>query len=162
LPVQTALTGQTVSVGPLQWTTLHSGPLMQATTRVGEGEDPQANNAGIIGLAAIGGLRVLFTGDAEPEAQALVLSSGADVAADILKVPHHGSSRQDAAFLAATGAAVAVISVGANNSYGHPTARTLDELRRDGMAIYRTDQVGAMVLIGDGTNLRVHAQHRPP
>ncbi|MCL2782519.1 MAG: ComEC/Rec2 family competence protein, partial [Propionibacteriaceae bacterium] len=40
LPVQTALTGQTVSVGPLQWTTLHSGPLMQATTRVGEGEDP--------------------------------------------------------------------------------------------------------------------------
>jgi len=160
LRVEATWAGQTVDAGAVHWTTLRSGPLSLGSSKAGEGEDPSENNAGTIGLAVVDGVRVLFTGDAEPEEQAAVLSSGASVAADVVKVPHHGSSRQDAAFLAATGAAVAVISVGQNNSYGHPAARTLDDLQRDGMVVYRTDQCGALTLAAAPGGLAVHPQRR--
>lgn len=161
VPVQATWDGQVVAVGPLVWTTLRTGPLAGSTSLVGEGEDPQENNASTIGVAELGGLRVMFTGDAEPDEQAAVLAATASLRVDILKVPHHGSSRQDTAFLAAMSATVAVISVGAGNSYGHPAATTLAALQRDGMVIYRTDQVGAVAISFGAATLQVRAQHRP-
>jgi len=164
VPVAATWTGQVVDVGsssggPLvEWNTLRTGPSTPVVTTPGEGEDPQANNASTIGRVSVDGLTILFTGDAEPEEQAVTLSSGVDLRADVLKTPHHGSAHQDASFLAAVGARVAVISVGANNDYGHPAASTVKSLQTDGMTVYRTDQMGA-VAIGPGT---VHPQHRPP
>ena len=67
-----------------------------------------------------GGLRLLLTGDLSAQAEARILDTGVDVRADVLKVPHHGSADTDPDFLAATGARVALISVGAHNTYGHP------------------------------------------
>ena len=152
-------TGQAIDVGPVRWTTIRSGPMMQAIAVTGDGEDASANNASTVGLVQVGGLRVLFTGDAETEEQALAAGSGADLKADVIKVAHHGSSRQDAAFLAATRAVVAVISVGADNDYGHPAVRTVDALQSDGMRVYRTDQAGAIVVARSGTSVQVHPQH---
>ena len=161
-PISATWTGQRVDVGPVRWTTIRSGPLMLATAITGDGEDAEANNASTIGLVEVGGLRVLFTGDAETEEQAVVAGGGADLRADVIKVAHHGSSRQDAAFLAATRAVVAVIGVGVDNDYGHPAARTVSTLQSDGMRVYRTDQAGAVVAARSGSKVLVHAQHQPP
>jgi len=163
VPVAATWTGQVIDIGatpsgdPLvQWATLRTGPSTPVAITTGEGEDPQANNASTIGRVTVDGLTILFTGDAEPEEQAMALSSGVDLRADVLKTPHHGSAHQDASFLAAVGAGLAVISVGADNTYGHPAASTVKTLQTDGMTVYRTDQNGA-VAIAPGS---VHAQHR--
>jgi len=165
VPVAPTWAGQVVDVGvspsggPLvEWVTLRTGPSTPVVTTPGEGEDPQANNASTIGRITVDGLTVLFTGDAEPEEQAVALSSGVGLHADVLKTPHHGSSHQDAAFLAAVGARLAVISVGLNNDYGHPAASTVKALQTDGMVVYRTDLMGAVAVSPSS----VHPQHRPP
>jgi competence protein ComEC len=95
------------------------------------------------------GLRVLLTGDLGAEAEARVLARGVDLRADVLKVPHHGSADADPAFLAATGARIAVISVGADNTYGHPAPGLLSTLVRAGMRIHRTDLHGDLAIVGD-------------
>ena len=67
-------------------------------------------------------------------------------------MPCHGSSYQDTALIDATGARVALVSVGADNPYGHPNPALLTELRDAGMRVLRTDQQGdvAVVLTADG------------
>jgi len=153
VPVVATWAGQVVDIGEgmdgtalVRWNTLRTGPSTPVTTTVGEGEDPQANNASTIGRVTVDGLSIMFTGDAEPEEQAALVSSGADLRADVLKTPHHGSAHQDAAFLSAVGARLAVISVGAGNVYGHPAGSTVKALQADGMKVYRTDQKGAVAV----------------
>ena len=94
------------------------------------------------------GVRVLLTGDLGAEAEARLVASGIDLRADVLKVPHHGSADADPDFLAASGARVALVSVGADNTYGHPTARTLSWLAADGMRVHRTDREGDLAVVG--------------
>jgi competence protein ComEC len=71
-----------------------------------------------------------------------------DLRADVLKVPHHGSADADEAFLSATGARVALISVGADNTYGHPAPRLMGMLARAGMRVHRTDRQGDLAVAG--------------
>ena len=61
---------------------------------------------------------------------------------DVLKVPHHGSRYQDVPFLQSLGARLAVISVGADNDYGHPADATVDALEATGARVLRTDRDG--------------------
>ena len=69
----------------------------------------------------------------------------------MLKVPHHGSRYQDLAWLGSLGARVAVVSVGADNDYGHPAAETLDGLAGQGTEVLRTDRDGDVVVaVRDG------------
>jgi competence protein ComEC len=91
--------------------------------------------------------RMLFTGDAGAQTEARMLSSGADVRADILKVGHHGSAYSSTpAFVAAVHARSALISVGRHNLFGHPAATTLATLRDAGVTVYRTDRCGAIIV----------------
>ena len=76
------------------------------------------------------GRTLLLTGDIEVEAQQAMVRAGVDLRADVLKVPHHGSPYQDPGFLRAARASVAVVSVGAGNDYGHPSAVLLARLAR--------------------------------
>ncbi|GAA0979173.1 hypothetical protein GCM10009555_043370 [Acrocarpospora macrocephala] len=62
-------------------------------------------------------------------------------------LPHHGSSRQSPAFLAATRSRAALISVGADNSYGHPAQTTISRLTWLGARVYRTDRAGDLAVI---------------
>ena len=103
------------------------------------------------------GVRTLFTGDLSAEAERRILASGTDLAADVLKVPHHGSADADPDFLAASGARVALISVGADNTYGHPTRRTLTWLAQDAMEIHRTDREGDVAVAGTAASWGVAA-----
>ena len=69
----------------------------------------------------------------------------------MLKIPHHGSARQDPAFFAATGARLAVASAGRDNDYGHPAPRTVHLAQSLGMTVLRTDEEGsAAVVVRDG------------
>ncbi len=108
----------------------------------------EPNDLSLVVRATQRGIRVLLTGDLGAEAERGILASGVDLSADVLKVPHHGSADADPDFLAASGARVALVSVGADNTYGHPTARLLDLLARDGMRVHRTDSGGDLAVVG--------------
>ena len=66
----------------------------------------------------------------------------------MLKVPHHGSRYQDEGWLLSLHPRLALTSVGAHNDYGHPAASTLDPLAAAGVKVYRTDQDGAVAVVG--------------
>ena len=107
------------------------------------GTDSDPNNDSVVMMAQRAGIRMLMTGDVETEAQQQLLNARTDLAADVLKVPHHGSSKDLPSFLRAISPEVAVIGVGKDNDYGHPSPRTLDALWAVGTsAILRTDTEG--------------------
>jgi competence protein ComEC len=143
--------GDVWTVGPLTLRVL--GPLstLPVSTR-----DPgtEVNNASVVMFAQWPGLTVLLGGDVEIEAQRTLLAAGLPHA-DILKVPHHGSSHQDPAFLAAVHARIAVTSVGADNDYGHPAPSTMALLTRLHLRGYRTDRDGDVAVVRSGDGLAV-------
>jgi competence protein ComEC len=106
----------------------------------GTRSDP--NNSSVIIKATVAGQRIMLPGDAEIEAQESLVDSGLDLRADVLKVPHHGSAYSDPAFLEQVRAKVAIISVGADNDYGLPAPLLLNELRKIGVPVLRTDHDG--------------------
>jgi competence protein ComEC len=116
--------------------------------------------------ANVGGVSVLLTGDIEHEAQRSLLGRpeiAAKLPVDVLKVPHHGSAKQEPAFLLGTGARFALICVGMGNDYGHPAASTLDLLAAAGMAVARTDLDGAAAVTGGGqVGIHVVTRQRAP
>ena len=118
------------------------------------------NDLSMVARVTVHGVRVLFTGDLGADAEARLVRDGVDLRADVLKVPHHGSRDADAAFLAASAARVALISVGAHNTYGHPTARTLSWLAHDGMQIHRTDREGDLAVVGSAASWGVAVRGR--
>ncbi|AHF07063.1 ComEC/Rec2 family competence protein [Desulfitobacterium metallireducens] len=96
----------------------------------------------------------LFTGDAQSESEQEMMNAGYDLRADVLKVGHHGSrTSTSAAFLARVQPEYAVISVGNDNDYGHPTVNTLTRLQKAGVSLYRTDESGTVVAESDGKNI---------
>ncbi len=110
-----------------------------------------ANDASIVLAVRMHGVRILLTGDIEPEAQTRLLLQHPDVAADVLKMPHHGSARQSEAFFEAVGARIVTVSAGADNDYGHPAAKALALLRAQGAQWWRTDTDGDIaVVLRDG------------
>ena len=116
------------------------------------------NDTSYIIRISYGNTAVLLTGDATELAEKLALKAQPNhlFRADVLKVAHHGSS--DATFekfLDAVSPAIAVISVGKNNDYGHPNDSLLDRLSERGITVYRTDQDGTVTLLLDGTSVTV-------
>jgi len=105
----------------------------------------EMNDTCIVERVSLGGVKELLTGDIGDKTEKALLSSGADLRADILKVAHHGSKySSSAAFLAAVSPSVAMIEVGKKNTYGHPTQAVLDRLAAVGASIFRTDQLGTI------------------
>ena len=99
----------------------------------------------------------LFTGDAEISTENTVLSQNKNLKCDILKVGHHGSSTSTSLdFLTAVNPSVAIISVGKNNSYGHPTTQTLSLLNSLNIKTIRTDINGTIIAISDGKNINIY------
>jgi competence protein ComEC len=99
---------------------------------------------------------VLLTSDIEAEGERALIDSRIPLAATVLKVPHHGSRTSSGPeLLAAVRAAIAIVSVGQRNSYGHPDAGVLERLTAAGAAVYRTDRDGAVLLETDGRTLDV-------
>lgn len=109
------------------------------------------NESSIILMVTYGETKFLFTGDAEYEAEQAVLATGADLSCDVLKVGHHGSdSSTSYMWLNAIMPEYAVISVGEDNSYRHPTYAVLSRLRDAEVVTYRTDLNGDVFAYSDG------------
>jgi competence protein ComEC len=118
----------------------------------GEGSDP--NNASVTLLADLGGVRALLGGDLEPAAQDAVLTGGLVPDVDVVKVPHHGSAKQAPGWVTAARPELALIGVGADNDYGHPSPATLSAYRAAGALVGRTDLDGDLaVVVGDDGRL---------
>lgn len=101
--------------------------------------------------------RFLFTGDAGYEVESTLSAELAD--ADFLKVAHHGGDdATSAAFLEKVTPSVAVISCGEGNVYDHPHGAVLGRLRAADATVYRTDRMGTVTVIGNGTTLSVHTE----
>jgi competence protein ComEC len=118
------------------------------------------NLASTIALVRFGAARFLLVGDAEaPEEAWLLDHARTELHADVLKVGHHGSSTSSGdEFLAAVHPSAAIISVGADNSYGHPSADVLAALARVGARVVRTDQLGTIVVRTDGRTITMEAE----
>ena len=112
------------------------------------------NDSSIILKITYGETAFLFAGDAERAAEQAVLDSGVDLSANVLKVGHHGSDTSTTyPFLREVMPDYAVISVGADNAYGHPTEAVLSRLNDAEVAVYRTDLQGDIICRSDGTKL---------
>lgn len=155
--VRTPLPGERVTVAATGWQVI--GPVRVTPAWSGgddEGESSAENDASLAVIATVPAsgpgppLRIFFTGDLEPTGQQAILATGVDLSVDVLKVPHHGSARQDREFLAATRARVAVASAGQDNDYGHPAPRTVDLLRSLGMTVLATSSHGAVAITTRG------------
>jgi competence protein ComEC len=120
-------------------------------------KDP--NLASTIALVRYGMVRFLLVGDAERAEEDWLLARHAQLRADVLKVGHHGSSTSSSdEFLAAVHPALAVISVGAGNKYGHPSGDVIHALAQIGAEVLRTDEAGTIVVRSDGARIEVEAK----
>jgi len=121
------------------------------------------NDASVVLLVEVRGIRLLLAGDQERPSQAALRRTFPELRADVLKVAHHGSSKQDEDLIAGLGARLAVISAGVDNDYGHPAPSTLDLLHRAGMLVRRTDLDGdvAVTVDADGGVGTVTRPNRP-
>jgi competence protein ComEC len=115
----------------------------------------QTNDASIVLLGEFEERRFLLTGDAEEDIDPILVSRGLPTV-DMLKVAHHGSSTASSdALLASVRPAVAVISVGANNTYGHPNGGTVARLRAHSSRVARTDLDGTVEVTLDRSAVTV-------
>jgi len=147
---RTLVAGQRIWLGSALVTVLNPDGTLPFDEPAPDGENEQS----LVLRLDWRGFSLLLTGDLGRPGEERVLASHAPVRALALKVGHHGSrfSSTDE-FLAATRAAVAVISVGARNPFRHPTPEALGRLEAAGARIYRTDRDGAVVLETDGVTL---------
>jgi len=107
----------------------------------GQDFSDKTNNSSIVAKLIYGHNSFLFTGDAEKNTEWSLSYQGADLRADILQVGHHGSKNSTSLeFLAGVIPRVAVIQVGAKNSYGHPAPEILERLKS--LEVFRTDLSG--------------------
>ncbi|MHB8525704.1 MAG: DNA internalization-related competence protein ComEC/Rec2 [Candidatus Acidiferrales bacterium] len=115
-----------------------------------------ANNDSVVLRLQDGTIRFLLSGDIEKQVEQTLTQEHEPLAADFLKVPHHGSKTSSTEpFLDAVAPRVAVISVGAGNSYGLPNAETVERYEKKGIRLFRTDREGAVTASTDGRTLAV-------
>jgi competence protein ComEC len=107
-----------------------------------------SNTIAAVAVVTVGSMRMVASGDAEsPELAPLPLPN-----VDILKVPHHGSADLGLpGILARVDPEISVIEVGADNSYGHPTDQTLQQLGAAGSSVFRTDRDGTVLVSADAS-----------
>ena len=120
---------------------------------------PDPNNTSIVIMAEYGTTRFLFTGDMEKDAENDMLDYWGGRYSwncDVLKSGHHGSSTSSGyRLIYETDPEYVVISVGADNSYGHPHKETIALYQDAGLPIFRTDELGHVIVTSDGTNVSV-------
>ena len=115
------------------------------------------NDVSVVLLGEVAGRRILLTGDVEDDVDPLLVARGLPPI-DVLKVAHHGSKTASTpAFLDVVKPAVAIVSAGAGNPYGHPARSTLDRLASTGARVLRTDTDGSVEVDIGGSGVRVAA-----
>lgn len=111
------------------------------------------NDNSLIGQLRYQDFTMMFTGDAEKQAEEnMVKTYGEQLTSLILKSPHHGSKTSSSEnFLKAVGAKDVLISLATDNEYGHPHKQALDRYNKFNMNVYRTDKQGTITIYSDGS-----------
>ena len=153
VPVAVARYGEVRTVGDLTWQVLAPSEPPPATS------DSPPNDASIVLLVRTHGISILMMGDEEVPSQERLAALYPGLRADVLKVAHHGSSKQDPELVRALGARVALISVGKDNDYGHPAPSTLALLHSAHLLVRRTDEDGDVAVSVTAAGIRVVSHH---
>lgn len=112
------------------------------------------NNTSIVLKVEYGDTAFLFSGDAEQSVETSIIEEGYDIECTVMKVPHHGSDTSlSYRWLNEAMPEYGIISVGANNSYGHPCEDTLSKLRDADVTVFRTDLQGHIICTSDGKSV---------
>ena len=144
--------GKQITVPTADETFALGGAQIQILGPLHRAED--SNDNSIVLKVSFGATSFLFTGDAERAEEQDLLNSGVNLQSTVLKVGHHGSDTSTSyPFLRAVAPQYAVISVGAGNSYGHPTEAVLSRLRDAGVTTFRTDMQGEITAVSDGQTI---------
>lgn len=125
------------------------------------GSDSDVDNASVVLRIVYGRVSFLLAGDVFARAESALTGGNADLDSDVLKVAHHGSrSSSTGAFLAAVSPAVAVISAGEDNRFGHPQVETLEALRRlvAPDRLFVTSDNGTVEFVTDGERLKIRSE----
>ncbi|MBO5779181.1 MAG: MBL fold metallo-hydrolase [Clostridia bacterium] len=143
LEMRELVAGETFTLGEVCFTVL--GPLSS--------ED--SDNRSMILRVDYGKRSFLFTGDAEPEEEELLLQSAPTLLdVDLLKVAHHGSKYSTTqGFVEAVSPEIAVFSASAENSFGHPAPSVMERLKEADCLVYRTDLTGTIIFLCDGKQI---------
>ena len=143
--------GAVTTVGPLGIEILHPG--------VGDSLR-DLNDASIAMRITYGGFRLVLTGDAERVSEARMLGRHPDrLAADVLRLGHHGSSTSTTPdFLTTVAPSVTIYSAGADNRYGHPHEEVVARVTGRGIPLYGTDRHGTITVVTDGTTFDVRTE----
>jgi len=173
IPVYAPSRGDKINAGQLKFTVLHpsseigdialwqnnpitidQGSSSSSLSAVLGAYSGDANEASISLLLDFGDVEALLTGDIGSRSEQALVGEGLITDVEILKVAHHGSKFSTSSeFLGASLPDIALISVGAKNTYGHPTRDTLNRLDTVGAKILRTDLLGTIHLITDGQQI---------
>jgi competence protein ComEC len=143
IPCRRSQSGMSLELGEgVRLQVLHPpAPLMTNTSS-------DSNNNSVVLRLEYGRFSALLTGDVQWEAEEVLVASGQPLNSLLLKVPHHGADTSlTAPFLEAVDPEVAIISVGADNNFGHPAEVTLEKLEE--IPIYRTDLNGSITVVTD-------------
>ena len=115
------------------------------------------NNTSIILKVTFGNTNFLFTGDATDKTEEKILDQ--DLSSNVLKVGHHGSRYSTTnEFLKKVNPEYAIISVGEGNSCKHPHKESLDKFKKYGTKVYRTDELGTIIVTSDGDNITITSE----
>jgi len=143
--------GQELKAGDVSIDTLYPFSSLE-----GQELKASANDTCVVSKVIFGKNSFLFTGDIDFAAEKKLVDGNSDLQADVLKVAHHGSKYSTSdLFLGAVKPEIAVISVGAKNTFGHPTPEVLQRLEKFGIKMFRTDKDGDVEFVSDGNNIEI-------
>lgn len=112
--------------------------------------------ASVVTLVSYGSFETLLTGDSQTAGLKDALALTGSKSIEVLQVPHHGSKTGlDGSLLDILNPKFAVISVGKNNKYSHPTKQILDLLNENKIKVLRTDRDGKVEIVSDGKNYSI-------
>lgn len=149
LTITKATAGSEYQLGPASFTILAPN----------SGSYDELNDYSIVIRLDYSDTSFLLTGDAGSLSEEEMLAGGYNLAADVIKLGHHGSAYSSTEnFLDAVKPSYAVVSAGADNEYGHPHPDTLSKIKVRGIRLYRTDQQGTIVFTSDGKTISVNTQ----
>ncbi len=146
IPYRAVGKGDTLAaLGGVRGVFLHPDPLfLSGAAKI------NPNEVSVVLRLSYGAFSMLLTGDIEEKAEYAVTRAPAALKSTVLKSPHHGSSTSSGtAFLNAVDPEAVAVSAGMYNTFGHPSIITLEEYRRLGAAVYRTDRGGAVIVRSD-------------
>lgn len=144
LSIETAKVGKSI--------TLNEDFRVDIISPVGDDYGDEMNLYSAVIKITYGKMRFLFMADAETENEEQL----ADVAAEFVRVGHHGSNTSSGVeFVRRVGAEIAVVSVGKDNSYGLPKDKILKRWKDMGATLYRTDEMGDLIFVSDGQSISV-------